>query len=286
MHKALLFVLALAFPFSAMAYSFDDVGHYTDEQFRLDVKSYLDQQVTRQTNQDFQNSLQNAEQKSRSQVQNILDTYRVQQTGHLLDLDIQQMQQQIEQSKENSKRLDDQIDQINVLLSQQQSSIAEQKKLDDEQQVYANTNAFCKSLEPQYRDTGTTKELSEGCAKYGVFIPTREEVAARNATTEDQQSDPQEDASGNLENDFITAFENSGSEAGRGVGRTLKEVFLSSDQPTKKMPSTQQPQIKEAVDVLDDNATDTPSNAVPKDSTVFQSVWRTVTSWLSHLRWL
>lgn len=122
MHKALFFVLALAFPFSAMAYSFDDVGHYTDEQFRLDVKSYLDYQRQQQETQQYQQTINNILNQSAPSAGNA--------GGAPTDYDIAQLQKQIDQSAELSKQQQAQIDQLNTILQKQSDTLAAQAAAD------------------------------------------------------------------------------------------------------------------------------------------------------------
>ena len=150
-----IIVTSLLFCNNTFAYNYytDNGATYSNEQFRRDVKSYLDDQSQRQENQDIINAMNAGYSNIKTQS------------------DIEQMQKQLDKAKENSVTLDDQIKQTQELINQQNQIMLEQKKLrEGQQKEYEYKNAVCKDVEAKYREQGVTQGLSDNCAQYGVTI--------------------------------------------------------------------------------------------------------------------
>lgn len=153
-------IISVLFTNTSFAYNYytDNGTTYSNEQFRRDVKSYLDDQTTRQQNQDLLNTINTGYSNVKTQFE------------------IDQMQKELDKAKANNTSLDNQIKQVQELINQQNQIMIEQKKLNDEKEVYANTNVFCKSLDIKYRAEGVTQDLKDNCAKYGVTMTTSVEL--------------------------------------------------------------------------------------------------------------
>lgn len=148
-------VTSLLFCNTTFAYDpYTDNGTtYSNEQFRRDIKSYLDDQTTRQQNQDLLNNINAGYSNVKTQFE------------------IDQMQKELDKAKANNASLDDQIKQTQELINQQNQIMIEQKKLrDQEQKEYDYKNSVCKEVEAKYAEQGVMQSLSDNCAKYGVYI--------------------------------------------------------------------------------------------------------------------
>lgn len=126
---------------------------YSSEQFRMDIKSYLDDQVFRQKTQDIINDLNSG----------YSNTQR--------NFDINMMQQQLDASKKSYDDTSEQIRQVQEVINQQNKILLEQKKTDDENQTYKNSKALCEEVKIKYPE-GVMRDLSDNCIKYGVYIKT------------------------------------------------------------------------------------------------------------------
>lgn len=143
-----LFVLLTNTSF-AFNYYTDNGAIYSNEQFRRDVKSYLDTQLQRQENQDL--------------INNLYNNY----SNHKSQFELEQFQQKIEEANQREVELSNQIKEVQEVINQQRSN-AEKEDI-----VYKNTNAFCIELKSEYQTEGVIEELANSCLKYGVFIKTR-----------------------------------------------------------------------------------------------------------------
>lgn len=158
----------LTFQTNAFAYDYysDNGMNYSDEQFKRDMKSYLDEQMTRQENQE------------------LLDRIRSKGNGHT-DTDIQILQEKFNQQQKDNQMTLDQMKQM------VDSVNADTAKLLQEKETYQNTRTFCLSLAEKYALSGATSDLVTNCRKYNVEIPLEKKVTTV-ARKESVKEEPRE----------------------------------------------------------------------------------------------
>ena len=120
-------VTSLLFCNTTFAYNYytDNGTTYSNEQFRRDIKSYLDDQTSRQQNQDLLNTINAGYSNIKTQFE------------------IDQMQKQLDTAKKNYDDTSAQIKEVQDIIYQQNLIIAEQKKLKEAEQKeydYKNSN--------------------------------------------------------------------------------------------------------------------------------------------------
>lgn len=145
----LIAVLAnISFQHTVFAYDYytDNGMNYSNEQFRRDMKSYLDEQMQRQENQE------------------LLDRIRSNNSGHSQE-DVQRLQEQFDKQKQDNEKT---IEEMRKMIDEVNSNSAQ---LLNEKETYENTKAFCSSLKEKYQQSGASVELVASCKKYGVDIP-------------------------------------------------------------------------------------------------------------------
>lgn len=152
-HFYIIYILTVLILFPNISYSYTGTT-YSSEQFRIDMKSYLDEQQFREKSQDIINNMNAGYDNAQRQF----------------EMNI--MQRQLEDSKKDMVETDRQINEVKELINQQNQIISEQKKLKDQKEVYTNTKAFCESLKLKYTE-GVNRDLSDNCMKYDVYIKTQ-----------------------------------------------------------------------------------------------------------------
>ena len=160
----LIAVLAnISFQHTVFAYDYytDNGTAYSNEQFRRDMKSYLDEQMQRQENQELLDRIRS-------------NNY----SGHSQE-DVQRLQEQFDKQKQdNEKTIEEMKKMINEIN-------ADSVQLLNEKETYENTKAFCISLKEKYQQSGTSVELALSCKKYGVIIPIKKDEVIYSKTTEE-----------------------------------------------------------------------------------------------------
>ena len=159
----LIAVLAnISFQHTVFAYDYytDNGTAYSNEQFRRDMKSYHDEQMKRQENQE------------------LLDRIRSNNSNHSAE-DVQKLQEQFDKQKQDNEKT---IEEMRKMIDEVNANSAQ---LLDEKETYENTKAFCISLKEKYQQSGTSVELALSCKKYGVIIPIKIDEVSYSKTTKE-----------------------------------------------------------------------------------------------------
>lgn len=170
--KKLFYILTILL--SLFSFTNTSFAYYTNEQFRTDIKSYIDYEKDRQMWQDWRQQDRDFTDNLNSRYSNINRQY-----------DIDKAKEELQKQQDEYNKTTETIKQTQELIKQQNLLMVEQKKVADEKAVYDNTNAYCKSLALQYLNEGVTEDLASNCAKYGVVIKTTNQI-----TTEEPKQKP------------------------------------------------------------------------------------------------
>ncbi len=163
-------VLSLVFHSTAFAYIYSSPTTYSSEQFRKDINLYLSQQVQRQQEQDWK-------QQDTEFINSLYSRY----DSINRQLDMQQMQQQLDNSRRQYDATSEQSKQVLEIVNQQTQLLIEQKYLREERLKeyeaeaeawavqYNYNSSVCKEVETKYPQ-GVIQSLVDNCAKYRVYL--------------------------------------------------------------------------------------------------------------------
>ncbi len=163
-------VLSLVFYNTTFAYIYSNTTTYSSEQFRKDINLYLSKQSQRQQELDWK-------EQDREFINSLYSRYN----SINRQFDIQQMQQQLDNSRRQYDATSEQSKQVLEIVNQQTQLLIEQKYLREERLKeyeaeaeawavqYNHNSSVCKEVEAKYPQ-GVIQSLVDNCAKYRVYL--------------------------------------------------------------------------------------------------------------------